>query len=140
MSFIDPGDQPKGRRSRSRRPDLKTPEPLNLFDISDRPPPTPMRVASGTSVDASKEITEETKAKRRDLVYKLVKGSPKGLARFQLAQAMGVQDHYVSSSVDALVKMRRIEEHPTRTIENPASGKHCAVLVWIDSGEMEGAA
>ena len=133
----DPGDQPRGK---SRKPHLKAPDVLGLFDALKEPPPTPMRITSSTSIDAAKEIREETRAKRRDLVFKMVRGSPKGLARFQIAAAMGVQDHVISSSVDALVKMRKIEEHPMRTIENPASGKHCSVLVWIDSGEMEGAA
>jgi hypothetical protein len=137
MTFVDPGDQKRGR---SRKPAVRAPDAPNLFDISRQAPPTPIQVTSSTSIDAAKEIKQGTKTKRRDLVFKMVKGSPHGLARFQIAAAMGVQDHVISSSVDALVKMRKIEEHPTRTIENPASGKHCAVLVWIDSGEMEGAA
>lgn len=116
---------------------MRAPEPASLFDISNQAPPTPIQVTSSTSIDAAKEIKEGTKTKRRDLVFRIVKGSPHGLARFQIAAAMGVQDHVISSSVDALVKMRKIEEHPSRTIENPASGRHCAVLVWIDSGEME---
>lgn len=135
----DPGEQSRGRR-RSKRTDLKAPEVMSLFDISKEPPPTPFQIKSPTSLDAAKEITEETKAKRRDLVFKLVKGSPKGLARFQIARALGIPDHWITSSVDALVKMTKIEEHPTRTVENPASGVECAVLVAIDSSEMEGAA
>jgi hypothetical protein len=134
MTIRDAGDQPRGK---SRKPHIKAPEVPSLFDTFKTPPPTPMRVSSSTSIDTAKEIREETKAKRRDLVFKMVRGSANGLARFQIAAAMGVQDHYVSSSVDALIKQCRIEEHPTRTIENPVSGKHCAVLVAIDSGEME---
>lgn len=137
MSFIDPGEQPRGK---SRRPDVRAPDAPNLFDISNKPPPTPMQITSPTSVDAAKEIGEETKAKRRELVKRCIRGSPKGLARFQIAAALGVPDHWVTSSVDALVKMTEIEEHPTRTVVNPRSGMHCAVLVSIDSGEMEGAA
>lgn len=116
---------------------MRAPDAPSLFDISNNPPPTPLQVRSGTSIDAAKEIREETKTKRRDLVFRMIRGAPRGLARFQIAAAMGVQDHVISSSVDALVKMRKIEEHPTRTIENPASGKHCSILVWIDNGEME---
>ena len=134
MNYRDPGEQKRGR-SRSRRTDLKAPEPMSLFDISPQPPPTPMRVTSPTSVDAAKEIREGTRARRRDLVFKMVMGSPKGLARFQIATAMGVQDHVISSSVDALVKMRKIEEHPTRTTENPASGKQCSILITVESAE-----
>lgn len=138
MTFIDPGEQKRGRCG-SRRPDVKAPEPPNLFDISEQAPPTPMRVTSPTSIDAAKEIREGTRARRRDLVFKMVKGSPKGLARFQIATAMGVQDHVISSSVDALVKMRKIEEHPTRTTENPASGKQCSILITVESAEESAA-
>lgn len=116
---------------------MRAPDAPSLFDISNNPPPTPLQVRSSTSIDAAKEIREETKTKRRDLVFKMVKGSPKGLARFQISKALGLETHWITSSVDALIKMRKIEEHPTRTIENPASGKHCAVLVAIDSGAME---
>jgi hypothetical protein len=109
---------------------------LSLFDVSNQPPPTPFQVRSSASIDASKDIREETKAKRRDLVFKMVKGSKHGLARFQIAAACGLETHWITSSVDALIKMRKIEESQ-RTIENPASGKQCAILVWIDGGEME---
>ena len=136
MTFTDPGEQKRGR---SRRPDLKAPAAPNLFDISNIPPDPAMQVKSSTSIDAAKEIREETRAKRRDLVFKMVKGSPKGLARFQVAAAMGVQDHVISSSVDALVKMRKIEEHPTRTTENPASGKQCSILITVESAEESAA-
>lgn len=134
----DPGDQARGRRT--RKPDVKAPAPPNLFDISDSPPDTPLQVKSPTSIDAAKEVSDETRAKRRNLVYKLIKGAPLGLARFQVAAAMGLQDHWVSSSCAALIKMRKIEEHPTRTVVNHRSGKPCAVLLAIDAGEMEGAA
>jgi len=46
----------------------------------------------------------------------------------------------VSSSVAALIEMRKIEEDPTRTVLNEESNRHCAVLVAIDSGEKESAA
>jgi hypothetical protein len=137
MKFTDPGDQPRGRRT--RKPDVKAPEPASLFDITDQAPPTPMRVASGTSIDTAKEIREETKAKRRHLVFKTVRGAPNGLARFQIAAALGLQDHWISSSVDALIKQVKIEEHKTRTIENPASGKQCAVLVAIEAAKESAA-
>lgn len=133
MSFTDPGDQPRGRRG-ARRPDVKAPEPPNLFDISDQAPPTAMRVTSPTSVDAAKELTERTMSKRRLAVYNVIRNAPKGLARFQVAGALRLPDHWISSSVDALIKMRKIEES-TATVVNPTSGKPCAVLIAIEAAE-----
>jgi hypothetical protein len=137
VSFIDPGDQKRGR---SRRRDLKTPEAPNLFDISDQPPPTPIQVKSGTSIEAAKEIREEAMTRRRRMVINLLKSTTHGLARFQVAERLGLPDHWITSTIDALIKMRRIEEHPTATVVNPKSGKSCAVLITIDSGEKESAA
>jgi hypothetical protein len=136
MTFIDPGDQPRGKR---RSPN-KAPDVPSLFDISNNPPPTPFRVKSDTSIDAAKEIREETRAKRRNLVYQLVKGSPKGLARFQLSAALGCPEHWLTSSIDTLIVMRKVEYDKTRTIENPLSRKQCSIIVALESGEAEGAA
>lgn len=142
MNFTDPGDSDDfpGLRPRRKRKGGPLPPAPSLFDISDEPPPTPFQVKSPTSKAAASEIREETKAKRRDLVYDLVKGSPKGLARFQLASLMDVPDHWCSSSVDALIKMGRFEEHPTATAINPKSGKTCAIVIAVDRADMEGAA
>jgi hypothetical protein len=137
VTFIDPGEQ---RRGRSRKPHLKAPEVLGLFDALKEPPPTPMRVTSSTSIDAAKEIREKSMTRRRHMVLLLLKSTDSGLARFQIAERLGIPDHWCSSTVDALIKMGKIEEHSTRTIVNPKSMKTCAVLVAIDSGEMEGAA
>jgi predicted transcriptional regulator len=71
------------------------------------------------------------------MVLLLLKSTDSGLARFQIAERLGIPDHWCSSTVDALIKMGKIEEHSTRTVVNPKSMKTCAVLVWIDSGEME---
>lgn len=134
MSFIDPGDQQRGR-SRSRKPEVKAPPPPNLFDISDQPPPTPMRVQSGTSIDAAKDVKEETMSARRQAVLRAVRGATHGLARFQIAGILKIPDHWVTSSVEALIQMRKIEEHPFLTVVNPKSNKHCAVLVAIGTAE-----
>lgn len=134
----DPGDQERGRRS--RRPDVKAPAPPNLFDISDSPPDTPLQVKSPTSIDAAKEIKERTMTRRRAQVYQAVRGASQGLARFQIAGVLRLPDHWISSSVEALIQMRKIEEHKTRTVVNPKSGKACAVLIATKSSEMEGAA
>jgi hypothetical protein len=131
VSFTDPGDQPRG----SRKPGVKAPEPTSLFDISDQPPDTPIQVKSSTSIDAAKETRATTMSKRRADVFHAVKGSPDGLARFQIAARLGIPDHWCSSSVDALIKQRKIEEHPTATVINPKSGKSCAVLVAIVTAE-----
>lgn len=135
--FTDPGDQKRGK---SRRPDVRAPEPASLFDLSDQAPPVPMRVSSGTSIDAAKEISSRAMTQRRRTVLRLLQTTEPGLARFQIAQRIGVQDHVITSTVDALIKMRKIEEHLSLTVVNPASGRRCAVLVWIDAGDMEGAA
>ena len=137
MTYRDPGEQKRGR---SRRPDLKAPEPMGLFDALKEPPPTPMRITSSTSIDAAKEIREKSMTRRRHMVLLLLKSTDSGLARFQIAERLSIPDHWVSSTIDALVKMAKVEEHPTLTVVNPKSGKHCAVLVAIDSGELEGAA
>lgn len=130
----DPGEQKRGR---SRKPDVKAPEPMSLFDISNEPPPTPMRVASSTSIDAAKEIDPRAMTQRRRVVLRLLNAYKPGLARFQIASRMGIPDHWLSSTIDALVKMRKIEESETLTIVNPKSGKTCAVLVALESAEME---
>jgi hypothetical protein len=44
--------------------------------------------------------------------------SSDGLARFQIAQRLGVADHWISSSVDALIKAGRIEECADRVVES----------------------
>jgi hypothetical protein len=134
--LTDPGDQKRGK---SRRPDLKAPEPLSLFDVSGQPPPTPMRVASSTSIDAAKEISERAMTQRRRVVLRLLNAYKPGLARFQIASRMGIPDHWLSSTIDALVKMGKIEEHPTMTVVNPKSGKTCAVLVALESAEESAA-
>lgn len=133
MTFRDPGDQPRG--SRSKRPDLKAPDVPNLFDISDQPPPTPFQVTSGASIDAAKVIKEQTMTQRRRVVLRLLQGTKPGLARFQIAARLSLPDHWLTSTVDALIKMRKIEEHPTLRIDNPKSGKACAVLVAIEPAE-----
>ena len=135
--MTDPGEQERGRKRRSPN---KAPDAPSLFDISTQPPPTPLQIRSDTSIDAAKEIREETRAKRRNLVYQLVKASPKGLARFQLSASMNVPEHWLTSSIDALIVMRKVEYDKTRTIENPLSRKQCSIIVALESGEAEGAA
>ncbi|MDP9203474.1 MAG: hypothetical protein M3P26_16325 [Gemmatimonadota bacterium] len=114
---------------------MKAPEPLNLFDITNQAPPTPMRVNSATSIDAAKETSKKSMTRRRLMVLLLLKSTSPGLARFQIAQRLAIPDHWVSSTVAVLITMRKIEEHPSRTVINPASGKTCAVLVALESGE-----
>lgn len=139
MSFTDPGDQPRGRvRARTRKPDVKAPDAPNLFDVSNQPPPTPLRVSSPTSVDAAKETRSATMSKRRASVLLAIRSAPDGLARYQVAERLSIPEHWISSSVDALIKQRKIEESAS-TIINPASGKSCAVLVAIESAEESAA-
>jgi hypothetical protein len=105
-----------------------------LFDISDQPPETPFQVKSRTSIDAAKEIAPDTQSKRREHVYLAIASTGDlGLARFQIADRLGVADHWITSSVDALIKMRRIEERDDRFVINPASKKKCSVLVAINA-------
>lgn len=137
MTFTDPGEQPRGK---SRMPDVRAPDAPNLFDISGQAPDTPIQVTSATSIDAAKEINPHAMTQRRRVVLRLLNAYKPGLARFQIAQRMGVPDFWISSTVDALIKMRKIEESPTLTIINPKSGKRCAVLIALESVEMEGAA
>jgi hypothetical protein len=135
--FTDPGDQPSSK-GKTRKPGVKAPEPPNLFDVSDQAPPTPLRVSSPTSVDAAKETRAATMSKRRASVLLAIQSAPQGLARYQVAERLSVPEHWISSSVDALIKQRKIEES-TSTIINPASGKACAVLVAIESAEESAA-
>lgn len=134
--FTDPGDQKK-TRGKSRKPNVRAPEPLGLFDQFKEPPPTPMRVSSGTSIDAAKSIDPRAMTQRRRVVLRLLNAYKPGLARFQLASRMGIPDHWCTSTVDALIKMGKIEESPTLTVTNPKSGKTCAVLVALESAEMD---
>lgn len=131
MSFTDPGDQKRGR---SRKPGVKAPEPIGLFDTFNTLPDPAIQVKSSTSIDAAKETRATTMSKRRADVFHAVKGSPDGLARFQIAARLGIPDHWCSSSVDALIKQRKIEES-SATVINPKSGKSCAVLVAIVTAE-----
>lgn len=135
MTFIDPGDQPKRR---SRKPDVKAPEPASLFDISDQPPPTPFQVKSPTSTDAAKEIRPSNLTSRRAAVLRVIRNAPRGLARYQVAAMLRLPDHWISSSVDALIKQRKIEESDA-TVINPESGKACSVLVAIVASEESAA-
>lgn len=132
--MTDPGEQKRGRSS---KPGVKAPEPASLFDISDQPPPTPLQVKSGTSIDAAKDVSERAMTQRRRVVLRLLNAYKPGLARFQIAQRLAVPDHWVSSTVAALIAMRKIEESPTLTIVNPKSGKACSVLIALESAEME---
>jgi hypothetical protein len=91
-------------------------------------------VKSRTSIDAAKEIAPDTQSKRREHVYLAIASTGDvGLARFQIADRLGVADHWITSSVDALIKMRRIEERDDRFVVNPASKKKCSVLVAINA-------
>jgi DNA-binding NarL/FixJ family response regulator len=130
--FTDPGDQKRGK---TRKPNVKAPEPASLFDLGNEPPPTPMRVKSGTSIDAAKDVDEKTLSERRQAVLRAVRGATHGLARFQIAEILKIPDHWVTSSVEALIKMRKLEQHPFLTVENPKSGKACAVIIAIESAE-----
>lgn len=82
------------------------------------------RKRSRTSVDAGRD----TIGKRREHVY-LAIASSEGLARFEIAQRLNVPDHWITSSVEALINAERIQEAEDRTVINPRSGKRCAVLV-----------
>jgi hypothetical protein len=73
-------------------------------------------------------VTHETRGKRREHVYLAIASSGSGLARFQIAERLGVADHWITSSVEALIVAKRIQESETRTVINPRSGKRCAVL------------
>lgn len=102
-----------------------------LFDISDKPPPVPFQVKSRTSIDAAHEIADDTRhQRRRHVELAIVAAGSRGLARFEIAEQLGVADHWITSSVDALIKMRRVEESDEFVI-NPKSKKRCALLVAI---------
>ncbi|MDB4871944.1 MAG: hypothetical protein JWL97_2948 [Gemmatimonadales bacterium] len=102
-----------------------------LFDLSDKPPETPFQVKSRTSIDAAHEIADDTKhQRRRHVEMTIIAAGSRGLARFEIAERLGVPHHWVTSSVDALIKMRRIEERD-EFVTNPQSKKRCAVLVSI---------
>lgn len=89
----------------------------------------PARKRSPTSVDAGR-ASSEARGKRREHVYLAIASSgDSGLARFQVAEVLGVSDHWITSSVEALIVAKRIKEHDGRTVINPRSGKRCAVLV-----------
>jgi hypothetical protein len=105
-----------------------------LFDIADQPPEIPFQVKSRTSIDASKQIAPDKQSKRREHVYlAIASAGDVGLARFQVAERLAVADHWITSSVDALIKTRRIEERDDRFVVNPKSKKRCAVLVAINA-------
>lgn len=111
-----------------------------LFDISDNPPETPFQVKSRTSIDAAKSVSADTQSKRREHVYlAIASAGDVGLARFQIAERLNVADHWITSSVDALIKMRRIEERDDRFVINPKSNKRCSVLVAINAGQRASA-
>ena len=132
MSFTDPGDQDRGSR-RPRRADRKTPEPMSLFDLAKVPPPAPMQIKSPTSIATASEIKDKTLSERRKAVEKIVReAGPRGIARFAIAKKLGVKDHWISSSVKALVDMGRIEELPNSSVRNPESNRPAALLVWIE--------
>lgn len=90
--------------------------------------PPRARRRSKTSIDAATSITRETRGKRREHVYLAIAASNAGLARFQIAERLGVADHWITSSVEALITAKRIKESDA-TVVNPRSGRHCAVLV-----------
>jgi hypothetical protein len=91
--------------------------------------PPRARRRSKTSIDTATSITQETRGKRREHVYLAIAASSSGLARFQIAERLGVADHWITSSVEALITAKRIKECADRTVINPRSGKRCAVLV-----------
>src|SRR3954464_3261308 len=87
----------------------------------------PPRKRSRTPIDAGR-ASSGARGKRLQHVY-LAIASSDGLARFEIAQRLGVADHWISSSVDALIKAGRVQECADRTVLNPRSGKRCAVLI-----------
>ncbi|MFL5481163.1 MAG: hypothetical protein ACJ8AK_03155 [Gemmatimonadaceae bacterium] len=90
-------------------------------------PPAPERKRSRTSIDAAR-ASSGARGKRQQHVYLAIAASD-GLARFQIAQQLGIPDHWCTSSVAALIEAGRIAEDSDRVVVNPASGKRCAVLV-----------
>jgi hypothetical protein len=84
---------------------------------------------SVTSRDTATRVTpERVHERRRDVLNAIRSNGADGLARFQIAAILKVQDHVISSSVDALRKAGQVEESG-RSIVNPVSGKRVAVLV-----------
>lgn len=119
---------------RKRRKDKPGQTGPSLFDVVAKPPETPFQVKSRTSIDAAKEIAPDTQSKRREHVYLAIASTGDvGLARFQIAERLNVADHWITSSVDALIKMRRIEERDDRFVINPKSNKRCSVVVALDA-------
>lgn len=119
---------PKERIPRRVKRELDHP---NLFDITNQPSPIPFQVKSPTSTEAAREIKPATQKRRRDQVLAIVKlHGP--IARFEIAERMGVPDHWITSYVLQLVEMTEIEELPGRTKINPLSDKRCALLAAIE--------
>lgn len=96
-------------------------------------------VASETSKEAALSIDPNVRAKRMTDVVNLLENAGRkgllqyncngiGLARFEIAQKLGVPDHYLSSTFDRLLKLGEIVE-TTRKVTNPATKKSCFVLV-----------
>lgn len=81
-------------------------------------------------------ISREAAAKRRREVLLVLRAAfPRELARFQIANTLGLPESRISSSVDALIKLGDIEE-TGRTTTNPETGRHPALLVarpWMEN-------
>jgi len=82
---------------------------------------------SATSRTAAVQVKDTAATRRRRQVLMVLRASSHGLARFEIAAQLGVPEHWITSSVDALKKRGEIEE-TTDTITNPTTGKHPAIL------------
>ena len=91
---------------------------------------------------AAEAIPAHRAAEKRATVLRLVQASmPHGLARFEIAAAMGCPQHWITSSVKALIATSALvdlsEAWPNTdsplwnvaTRLNPDTGKRCGVLV-----------
>lgn len=100
---------------------------LDIFAPANRVENLP-HTRSATSKAAAARVSPITAHNRRRRVFEAIRDAERGLARFQIAQRLGVPQHWITSSVDALIKQGTIAE-TGRTMVNPESGVSCAVLV-----------
>lgn len=92
--------------------------------------PLPAASGSTTSEEAARAASVQTRAKRMlDVHHVITSAGVEGLARFEIAQALGVPEHWITSTIDRLLKVHREIVELSRTHYNPVSGRHCAVLI-----------
>lgn len=88
----------------------------------------PPATKSPTSRAAAKRVKNKTRITRREQILLLLRARSAGYAAFQLAEILGVQLNWITSTIDSLIRDGDIER-TAGTVRNPLSGKPGAVLV-----------